>query len=244
MSRFSTHGARWCAGVGGRGPEVARRAGGASDPGSSPIPSPEEDKFVMHESFMHAYENSLSSLCRIPGMQSFAGGMLSRAKIPSQQYIDPLSHIFDEFDTDGNGILSATEVGEALRSREVQITDEQVRMFVRAILGGDGSNALVGRDNFKDLIMHMAAADFECAQVCGEVFGEEIPRGPTVCTFESDDEVNKALEAWRDGLLHSGALVNTSAGKVVRSLGSTDVSSGSEDDGGELQDDGTVLYRF
>ena len=102
---------------------------------ASPVPSPEEDKEVMHESFMHAYENSLSSLCRIEGMQTFAGGMLARAQIPSQQYYDPLAHIFDEFDTDGSKTLSAGEVGKALRSRDVEITDAQVRMFVRAVFG-------------------------------------------------------------------------------------------------------------
>lgn len=43
-------------------------------------------------------------------------------------------HCTQEFDKDGDGVLSAPEVGSALRSRNVDITDEQVQMFI------DGEN--------------------------------------------------------------------------------------------------------
>ena len=239
---------------------------------ASPVPSPEEDKEVMHESFMHAYENSLSSLCRIEGMQTFAGGMLARAQIPSQQYYDPLAHIFDEFDTDGSKTLSAGEVGKALRSRDVEITDAQVRMFVRAVFGEGVTE--VRRGDFKELVMHMAMADFECSQMCGDVFGGEGGEGAVVqvgdgagdgaaqgkvCTFESDEDRDRSLEAWRDGLLH-GAFAKSEGGKLVVSSVSEESSSSSSssgDDegdgegvgwmdpfGGEVNKDGTTMYRF
>jgi Ca2+-binding EF-hand superfamily protein len=51
--------------------------------------------------------------------------LLARQRIPSGQYSNPLGHIFDEFDTDRDGLLTAHEVAEALRSRQVEITDEQ-----------------------------------------------------------------------------------------------------------------------
>lgn len=35
-----------------------------------------------------------------------------------------------EFDTNGDGELSAEEMGMALRSRDVNITNEQVEMFM------------------------------------------------------------------------------------------------------------------
>ena len=63
--------------------------------------------------------------------------LLARQRIPSGQYSDPLGHIFDEFDRDRNGSLTAHEVAEALRSRQVQITDEQAGAArVRARRGG------------------------------------------------------------------------------------------------------------
>lgn len=231
---------------------------------ASGVPSPQEDKEVMHESFMHAYENSLASLCRIEGMQTFAGGMLARAQIPSQQYVDPLSHIFDEFDTDGNKVLAAAEVGRALRSRDVGITDDQVEMFIKAVFGEGATE--VRRENFKELVMHMAMADFECAQMCGDVFsGEEgkaegavqaVAPQPKMCTFESDEDLQSDLESWRDAL-KNGAFGGTVAGRVLSSLsgsgsdgeggsssGGWSDEEGLDDFGGIVRGDGTVTYRF
>jgi len=96
----------------------------------SAIPTPEEDREVAHEAFLHAFEASRPENCRVVGMQQFAAAILARAQIPSQQYSDPLKHIFEEFDRDGDGNLSSSEVGDALRSRGVEITNEQVDMFI------------------------------------------------------------------------------------------------------------------
>lgn len=64
-------------------------------PRASAIPGPEEDREVAHEAFLHAFQESQPERARVPGMQEFASALLSRSRIPSQQYSDPLKHIFD-----------------------------------------------------------------------------------------------------------------------------------------------------
>jgi hypothetical protein len=187
------------------------------------IPTPDEDREVAHGAFLHAFEISRPEECRIPGMQEFASAILAREKIPSQQYSDPLAHVFDEFDTDGNGALSASEVSSALQSRRVDISDDQVTMFMAALRYKE---PVVKKEQFRDLIVHMAAADFQCSQLLKmEESGAE-GETSTVCTFESDEDVQRTLEAWRDSLLHSGVL-NETLKSVVSS--SSCSSSGSED---------------
>ena len=66
--------------------------------------------------------------------------LLARQRIPSGAYADPLGHIFDEFDADRDGALSAHEVAQALRSRNVAITDEQAGA-VRCGWGCEGRGA-------------------------------------------------------------------------------------------------------
>lgn len=61
----------------------------------SAIPTPEEDKEVAHEAFMHAFEASRPESCRVKGLQEFASAIWARKNIPSQQYVDPLKHIFE-----------------------------------------------------------------------------------------------------------------------------------------------------
>lgn len=196
----------------------------------SGIPTPEEDKEVMHEAFLHAFEISRPEQCRIPGMQEFASAILAREKIPSQQYSDPLGHIFDEVDANGDCVLSASEVGQALRSHDIEITDDQVAMFMKAMkrLGGgspveEESQVCVEKKDFRDLIVHMAAADFQCAQLCENAFDSE---SVTSCTFESEDDVQRTLEVWRTSLLHSGVIPTA----TVSLSSSTESSSSSLDD--------------
>ena len=192
----------------------------ANRPGAA-IPTPDEDKEVAHEAFLHAFEMSRPETCRIPGMQEFAAAILARERIPSQQYSDPLGHIFEEFDSDGNLVLSAAEVGHALRSRDVEITDEQVAMFIDACLESSDEEGMdhndvrgVKKDEFRDLIVHMAAADFQSSRM--------VSLGNASCSLETEDDVREALDAWRHNLMTSDALGMTK---------SWSMSDSSSDDG-------------
>lgn len=187
----------------------------ANRPGAA-IPTPDEDKEVAHEAFLHAFEMSRPEQCRIPGMQEFAAAILARERIPSQQYSDPLGHIFEEFDSDGNLVLSAAEVGHALRSRDVEITDEQVAMFIDACLESSDEEGMdhndvrgVKRDEFRDLIVHMAAADFQSSRM--------MSLGNASCSLETDDDVQEALDAWRHNLLTSDTLGMTKSWSMSES---------------------------
>lgn len=51
-------------------------------------------------------------------------------RIPSQTYSDPLNHIFDEIDTNGDGRASPQEISAALRSHNVHVKDEQIKYFL------------------------------------------------------------------------------------------------------------------
>jgi hypothetical protein len=114
-------------------------------------------------------------------------------------------------------------VSSALQSRRVDISDDQVTMFMAALRYEE---PVVKKEQFRDLIVHMAAADFQCSQLLKmEESGAE-GETSTVCTFESDEDVQRTLEAWRDSLLHSGVL-NETLKSVVSS--SSCSSSGSED---------------
>ena len=89
------------------GQEMSRSSGSAEDvkqksdigtvmkKKASAIPTPDEDREVAHEAFLHAFQEAQPQKARIPGMQDFASAILARARIPSQQYSDPLMHIFD-----------------------------------------------------------------------------------------------------------------------------------------------------
>eukprot|EP00882_Tetradesmus_deserticola_P031377 GHRQ01035479.1.p1 GENE.GHRQ01035479.1~~GHRQ01035479.1.p1 ORF type:complete len:126 (-),score=46.12 GHRQ01035479.1:631-1008(-) len=85
-----------------------------------------------------------------------------RRRIPSTTYNDPLAHIFSEFDKDGDGHLTSEEIAEALNSRNVEITPEQIREFIRA--ADDNNNGTVERAEFPQLIFHMAIADLKSVQ--------------------------------------------------------------------------------
>lgn len=56
--------------------------------------------------------------------------VLQRRRIPSSTLTDPLMRIFDEFDRDRDGHLSAAELAAALRSRKVDISEEVVQQFI------------------------------------------------------------------------------------------------------------------
>lgn len=80
-----------------------------------------------------------------------------RRRIPSQLYNDPLVHLFEEFDADDDGHLTAQEISAALQSRHVMVSPEQVQVFIDAA-DADG-NKTIEKSEFADLIWHMASAD-------------------------------------------------------------------------------------
>jgi len=80
-----------------------------------------------------------------------------RRRIPSQTYNDPLDHIFTEFDSDGDGHLTAEEIATALQSRGVKATPDLVQEFIDAA-DTDG-NGTVERNEWPNFIFHMANAD-------------------------------------------------------------------------------------
>ncbi|KAK9811368.1 hypothetical protein WJX72_002661 [[Myrmecia] bisecta] len=118
----------------------------------------ELDPSVIRDSYLRGVFDSQSSAVQISGMQEFAAAVWERHKsIPSQTYRDPLDRIFDEFDTDHDGHLNAEDVAAALQSRRVQITAEQAQLFIAA--ADINSNNTVEKEEFAELVFHMAAAD-------------------------------------------------------------------------------------
>lgn len=128
-----------------------------STPGTC-IPSFGEDKEAACTSFHKAFGDSLPEATRIPGLQAFAGAIWERQRrIPSTTYNDPLGKIFNEFDADGDGHLTAQEIADALLSNNVKITPAQVQVFIDSV--DVNQNKTIERAEFPDLIFHMATAD-------------------------------------------------------------------------------------
>jgi hypothetical protein len=121
-----------------------------------------EDMEVCHDAFLHAYEASRPVMLRIHGLQEFAAAIfeLSR-RIPSTSYTCPLDHIFSEFDEDNDGKLSVDDVTAALQSRAVDITRDQVMMFIDGVDGHQ--HHMVEKHQFADLIFSMASLNLHHA---------------------------------------------------------------------------------
>ncbi len=87
-------------------------------------------------------------------------------------------------------------MGEGLRSRNVNVTDEQVAMFIDSV---DLTHThRVHQTEFRDLILHMAAADLHSRKA----MHDEDEDGEWVkCTLESDDEIQVRLKSWVDNLM-------------------------------------------
>lgn len=123
-------------------------------------PAPETEKEVAHEAFMHAYQASKPTALQVDGLQDFAASVWERRRrIPSQTYNDPLDHVFTEFDLDNDGKLTAAEIAYALQSRNVDVTPEQVQIFIAA--SDTNGNSCIDRHEFPEFIFHMAVADLQ-----------------------------------------------------------------------------------
>lgn len=91
--------------------------------------------------------------------------------------------------------MSATEVGEALRSRNVRILDEQVQMFIDAV--DLNSNHKVEKQEWRDLVMHMAAADLHSRKEEARSADMTWDR----CSLESDEEIQDKLKSWTQHMM-------------------------------------------
>jgi hypothetical protein len=83
------------------------------DPSKPLYPGFQEEKDVSHEAFMHAMEAARPRAMRLPGMQEFAASLWGRRSIPSQNYSDPLDHIFTE--VRAAGVRRAAAAGSRMR---------------------------------------------------------------------------------------------------------------------------------
>jgi len=150
----------------------------------------------MHSAYMHAFQEAQPEKVRLPGMQEFAAGLLSRQRIPSQQYMDPLGHIFQEFDKDNDGYLRPEELAAALRSRNVTITDEQAAMFIDVV---DVTHThKVNQAEFRDLVLHMAAADLHSRQ---QEHNSSCDSQWIACSWEDNEEIQLRLQNWTQNIL-------------------------------------------
>eukprot|EP00892_Ulva_mutabilis_P007687 jgi/Ulvmu1/5290/UM022_0084.1 len=125
---------------------------------SAKIPSTTDDKDAAGDAFHKAYEAAMPECTKIKGLQAFAGAVWDRRRhVPSQVYNDPLLHLFEEFDKDSDGHLTHLEIADALQSNRVDITPEQVQMFIDLV--DKNNNQTIERDEFPELIWKMATAD-------------------------------------------------------------------------------------
>lgn len=147
--------------------------------------------------FLSAHQNSLPEDMRITGMQDFAAAIWERHRqIPSTASSsgDPLMRIFDEFDNDHDGQLSAKEIAAALRSRKVDISEDQVQQFIE--VSDVNNNGTVDKEEFPAFIQHMASVDLHYRQMAAPVSSSSSESG-------SEEEEAEAEERLQAVLAHS-----------------------------------------
>ena len=81
-----------------------------------------------------------------------------RRRLPPSLYCNPLNALFDEFDANGNGSLTADVIHSVLHSKGVDITKEQVRKFIdSADVNGDRH---IHKDEFENFLYGLANAEY------------------------------------------------------------------------------------
>ncbi|KAK9839904.1 hypothetical protein WJX74_000170 [Apatococcus lobatus] len=130
-----------------------------AQPSGTSLPE-DDDENIIRDAFMKSYQEAQPCQVRIPGMQDFAAAVWNRYRsIPSSRRTggSSLDTLFDEFDKDGDGHLTAAEIASALNSRGVLITEQEAAMFIKAC--DINSNETVERYEWPDFVWSMAAAD-------------------------------------------------------------------------------------
>lgn len=141
---------------------------------SHPFPDPEEERGVTHDAFMQAVQQSKPA-SRISGLQEFAAAIWERKRrIPSTTYNDPLQHLFNEFDLDNDGCLTAAEVAAALQQRNVEVTEEVVQRYIDEI--DTNNNGTVERHEWEHFIFHMASVDLRHANMASQEMTQDTPQ--------------------------------------------------------------------
>lgn len=121
-------------------------------------PGVEEEYEVSHDAFHKAFDDSKPEVLKVPGLQEFAAALwLRRSSIPSPTQKDPLLNIFDEFDSDNDGVLNAAEIAGAFRSHGININDEQVCYYINEF--EENKATFITRCEFPEFVYSMAVAD-------------------------------------------------------------------------------------
>jgi len=94
-------------------------------------PGLEEEVATSSEAFHRAYNDSRPDPAKVPGLQSFAAALYARRRLITSGN-DPLQNMFDEFDTDNDGILSSSDLVAAMKSYDVYMRDEQAQWLMNA----------------------------------------------------------------------------------------------------------------
>lgn len=94
-------------------------------------PDLDEEVATSSEAFHRAYNDSRPDPAKVPGLQSFAAALYARRRLITSGH-DPLQNMFDEFDTDNDGILSSSDLVAAMKSYDVYMRDEQAQWLMNA----------------------------------------------------------------------------------------------------------------
>lgn len=85
-----------------------------------------------------------------------------RRRIPSSLYKDPLAKLFEQFDADQDGSLTAEEITTALNSRGVEISTEDVKEFIR--LADKNDNEQIEKAEFAPFVFALANAEMQAGR--------------------------------------------------------------------------------
>eukprot|EP00898_Chlorokybus_atmophyticus_P001880 jgi/Chlat1/2693/Chrsp180S02871 len=100
----------------------------------------------------------------IDGLQEYMSTVWERRRkippVPTKK--DPLQSLFDEFDENGDGSISAKELTTALQNQGVKITEAQATKFITKA-DGDG-NKTIERSEFEQLLKALSAQDLKTRQ--------------------------------------------------------------------------------
>eukprot|EP00798_Chlamydomonas_sp_ICE-L_P007353 gene7353-476_t len=122
-------------------------------------PGIEEELEVSYDAYHSAFEDSKPELLKVPGLQEFAASLWQRrSSIPTTNFKDPLKNIFDEFDTDNDGILHSPEIAKALSSYGVAV-QWYITMFE------ESKAPYITRCEFPAFIFSMAIGDLHAHNI-------------------------------------------------------------------------------